>query len=53
VKNLLSAHFTASIFVTGHSLGGALATFAAADIKRSIGSSKITIYTYGSPRTGN
>ena len=53
VKSILSAHSTAGVFVTGHSLGGALATFAAADIKRNIGNSKITIYTYGSPRTGN
>jgi predicted lipase len=41
--------------ITGHSLGGALATFAAMEIKRqvSIAASKITFYTFGSPRTGN
>ena len=55
VSALLSAHPTASIVITGHSLGAALATFAAIDIKTklNIASSKITFYTFGSPRTGN
>ncbi len=54
VKSILSVHPTATLFVTGHSLGGALATFAAVDIKRTIATNnKITLYSYGSPRTGN
>jgi hypothetical protein len=36
VKNLMKLHTTAKIFVTGHSLGGALAVFAAVDIKHNL-----------------
>lgn len=40
--------------MTGHSLGGALATFAGVDIREQLGfSGKATMYTFGSPRTGN
>jgi predicted lipase len=40
--------------VTGHSLGGALAVFAAVDIKANIKTAgKVTLYTYGQPRVGN
>jgi len=42
------------ILLTGHSLGGALATIAAADLAvRKIGVDKLSLYTYGSPRVGN
>jgi len=51
---LLSDHPSASIFVTGHSLGGALAAFAALDIKLNIKpSGPVSLYTYGQPRCGN
>lgn len=54
LRTLLSAHPTATLLITGHSLGGALATFAALDIKRKISfSNRINFYTFGSPRTGN
>jgi Lipase (class 3) len=54
VNTLFQAHPTATIFVTGHSLGGALATFAALDIKLNINpAAKVTLYTYGQPRCGN
>ena len=39
--------------VAGHSLGGALATLAALDIKRKLPGLKLRVYTFGSPRTGN
>ena len=40
--------------MTGHSLGGALAVFAALDIKTSFKSAgEVTLYTYGQPRVGN
>jgi len=44
------------IIVTGHSLGGALATIAALDLQYNITSQsgqEIAVYTYGAPRVGN
>ncbi len=37
----------------GHSLGGALATLAAFDIRTAFGFKDLQVYTYGAPRTGN
>jgi predicted lipase len=48
----MSKHSGAPIFVSGHSLGGALAAFAALDIRMNLGAS-VTLYTYGQPRVGN
>lgn len=42
-----------SIYVTGHSLGGALATLAAHAIKSAHPSVNMSVYTFGSPRVGN
>ena len=54
VKTLITIYPTARILITGHSLGGALATFAAVDIRTSISpSTTVNMYTFGSPRTGN
>jgi predicted lipase len=40
--------------VTGHSLGGALAVFAAVDLQSNFAAAgKVTLYTYGQPRVGN
>ena len=42
--------------VTGHSLGGALATLAAIDVRKAIPDAahlSISCYTFGAPRTGN
>ncbi|KAJ2994189.1 hypothetical protein HDV02_001768 [Globomyces sp. JEL0801] len=44
------------IVFTGHSLGGSLATLAAADFVENFGGSfadRISLYTYGQPRVGN
>ncbi|KAL0050321.1 hypothetical protein WJX82_008957 [Trebouxia sp. C0006] len=46
------------IFVTGHSLGGALATLAAFDIRRHLmdnmqSNAEVVCYTFAAPRTGN
>jgi predicted lipase len=48
----MAKHPGAPIFVTGHSLGGALAVIAALDLKLSL-NVKVTVYTYGQPRVGN
>ena len=54
-RKLLSEHPTAKFLITGHSLGGALATLAGADIKIYLKNSatKVYLYTLGSPRVGN
>lgn len=41
------------IVVTGHSLGGALATLNIYDIIKSSHVSNVSVYTFGSPRVGN
>ncbi|CAM9732160.1 unnamed protein product [Chrysoparadoxa australica] len=41
------------IYVTGHSLGGALATLCAVDFADRFKASKLTMYNFGSPRVGN
>ncbi|KAM0479979.1 hypothetical protein ACHAPX_004558 [Trichoderma viride] len=51
ISQAVAANPGFSIVTTGHSLGGAVATLAAADL-RTQGYS-IDIYTYGSPRVGN
>jgi hypothetical protein len=51
---LISLHPKSQILVTGHSLGGALGTFAMLDIKRSLKfTNPIKFYSFGSPRVGN
>ncbi|KAJ2915418.1 hypothetical protein MD484_g5007, partial [Candolleomyces efflorescens] len=42
-----------TIVVTGHSLGGALASLAGISLKRNFPRVPLRLYTYGQPRTGN
>jgi predicted lipase len=54
IRPLLAQHTNASILYTGHSLGAALATFAAVDVLEELAPSNTAyFYTFGSPRTGN
>ncbi len=54
VTQLTQQHPSATIIVTGHSLGAAQSTFAAMEIKLKIKpSNPMKVYNYGSPRTGN
>jgi hypothetical protein len=52
-----SALSYAQVYVTGHSLGGALANLAAYDIAKALKGcknlTKVVCYTFGAPRTGN
>jgi len=42
-----------TVFVTGHSLGGALATLAALDLRVNLGLPDVRVVSFGSPRVGN
>ena len=55
ISNQKSLHKSASIIVTGHSLGGALATLCAIDVREILKFplEKVTFYSFGSPRVGN
>ena len=54
LSSLIALHPFSTILVTGHSLGGALGTFAMLDIKRSLKfTNPIKFYSFGSPRVGN
>jgi hypothetical protein len=52
VKELMDQHPDYRIVTTGHSLGGAIAQIAAADMRATEGIG-VDAYTYGSPRIGN
>lgn len=53
IHTYLREHPTTSVTVTGHSLGGALATLCAVDVQYNFPSIAIELYTFGSPRVGN
>lgn len=42
-----------TVFTSGHSLGGALATLAALDLKMTLNLTDVRVITFGSPRVGN
>jgi hypothetical protein len=52
IQVLFNKYPTAALYITGHSLGGAIAAGAAPDIKATFG--KVSnFYTFGAPRLGN
>ncbi|KAF6834025.1 lipase [Colletotrichum plurivorum] len=51
VQSAKSANPDYTVITTGHSLGGAIATIAGAELRRE--GYAVDIYTYGSPRVGN
>lgn len=53
IKELNKLSTTKRLFVTGYSLGAALAVLAALDITVNTGFKNPIVYTYGSPHTGN
>jgi hypothetical protein len=52
VQLMLTKNPGATVFVTGHSLGAAVALHAAVDIIRTTGA-HVHLYNYGEPRVGN
>jgi predicted lipase len=54
LHDYLTNHTAASVTVTGHSLGAALATLCAVDVQYNFSNKfAIDIYTFGAPRVGN
>ncbi|CAN0320716.1 unnamed protein product, partial [Ectocarpus sp. 12 AP-2014] len=55
VVHLARKHPTYTIFVTGHSLGGAAAAVCAADLveRLEVASERVVLYTLGEPRAGD
>ncbi|KAJ7523664.1 hypothetical protein O6H91_18G057800 [Diphasiastrum complanatum] len=53
VKSILEKHKDLHILVTGHSMGGALASFCALDLAMNLGVRNLQMITFGQPRIGN
>ncbi len=53
LRYLLSVHPSAPLFIAGHSLGGALATLCAVDVRARLAAPDVRLFTFGSPRVGN
>ena len=53
VRKMAAAHPGTPLYVIGHSMGAALATICAMDVKFKAGLSDVRLYTFGSPRVGN
>ncbi|KAJ2915425.1 hypothetical protein MD484_g5008, partial [Candolleomyces efflorescens] len=53
VRSQLASHPGYTIVVTGHSLGGSLASLAGISLKRNFPHVPLRLYTYGQPRTGD
>ncbi|GAX78569.1 hypothetical protein CEUSTIGMA_g6009.t1 [Chlamydomonas eustigma] len=53
IQSVLVQHPDASLYVTGHSMGAALAQICAVDSKIKLGVAQVHSFTFGSPRVGN
>lgn len=53
IEELVAAGTYSSLYVTGHSLGGALAVLAALDMVENSGVADVFMYNFGAPRVGD
>uniref|UniRef100_K4A9Q4 Fungal lipase-type domain-containing protein n=1 Tax=Setaria italica TaxID=4555 RepID=K4A9Q4_SETIT len=53
VRKARKLHGDCDIIVTGHSMGGAIASFCALDLAISFGSDNVHLMSFGQPRVGN
>jgi len=53
VRKARKLHGASDIIVTGHSMGGAIASFCALDLAIRFGSNNVHLMTFGQPRVGN
>jgi len=53
IQSLMQIYPSAQVIVTGHSLGGAMATHLALDVYQVLGYQNAFYFTFGSPRVGN
>ena len=53
IRKMHAEHPTAPLYAIGHSMGAALATICAMDVKFKVGLKDVRLYTFGSPRVGN
>ena len=53
VRKMHAEHPNAPLYAIGHSMGAALATICAMDVKFKVGLRDVRLYTFGSPRVGN
>jgi predicted lipase len=53
LQEIISTYPTYNVRITGHSLGGALATIMALDVQLNYNIQNVKLLTFGSPRVGN
>ncbi len=53
LEDAVKSSDTEEVWITGHSLGGALATLASIKVREYIPADKVHLFTYGCPRVGN
>ena len=53
IRKMAAEHPGAPLYAIGHSMGAALATICAMDVKFKANLTDVRLYTFGSPRVGN
>ncbi|KAH6768578.1 alpha/beta-Hydrolases superfamily protein [Perilla frutescens var. frutescens] len=53
IKKVKALYGDINVFITGHSMGGAMASFCGLDLCLSLGEQNVQVVTFGQPRIGN